>query len=323
MPKLNPKALVILAFIAIYVIWGSTYLLNKIAVAEVAPFFLAAIRFSSAGIIIFIIARIMKLDLSITKRKLLNSSFVGFLFLVYGNGVFVWALKYIDSGFASLLASTQPLVVLLLMRLIDNKKMQAKSLIGIALGVLGMYLLVSQQELITNENMLIGIAMIFSCVLVWSYASIYVGKADLPKNYFVSTGYQMIISSFMLVIASVIFDEDWVSPLNWSMNVVWSMLLLISFGSIIAFTAFNYLLKEVSTEKVSTSAYVNPVIALFLGWYILDEQLSLQSIIASVILLTGVYFITSRKRHTKTAQVSGIRKKVKVFRKYCYFINYS
>ena len=310
MLKLNSKALIILAFIAIYVIWGSTYLLNKIAVAEIPPFFLAAIRFFCASVIIFSIAKVMKLDLSITKRKLLNSTFVGFLFLVYGNGVFVWSLKYVDSGFAALLASTQPLFVLLLMRLIDNKKMKPKSLIGVVLGVLGIYLLVSQKELVTNESMLLGIAMIFSCILVWSYASIYVGKADLPKNYFVSTGYQMLIASFMLILGSLLFGEVWVSPLDWSIDVVWSMLLLISFGSIVAFTAFNYLLKEVSPEKVSTSAYVNPVIALFLGWYILDEQLSTQSIIASVILLTGVYFITSRKRNPKTAQVSGVRKKV-------------
>lgn len=296
MPKLSSKALIILAFFAIYVIWGSTYLLNKIAVEELPPFFIAAIRFFCASIIIFGIAKALKLDLSTTKKKLKNSIFVGFLFLVYGNGVFVWALKYIDSGLAALLASTQPLFVLLLMRLLENKRAKPKSLIGVALGVIGMYLLVSQKQFITNEGTLIGIGMIFSCVLVWSYASIYVSKADLPKNYFVSTGYQMLIASFILTIASLLFGEEWSSPLQWSTNVIWSMILLIIFGSIIAFTSFNYLLKEVSTEKVSTSAYVNPIIALFLGWYILDEELSTQSVIASVILLTGVYFITSRKR---------------------------
>jgi drug/metabolite transporter (DMT)-like permease len=110
---------------------------------------------------------------------------------VYGNGVFVWALKYIDSGFGALLASTQPLFVLLLLRLMDNKKMQPKSLIGVTLGIIGMYLLVSQKELITNEETLLGIFMIFTCVLGWSYGSVFVSKADVPKNYLVSTGYQM------------------------------------------------------------------------------------------------------------------------------------
>src|SRR5690606_10944433 len=90
--------LIVLDFFAIYVIWGSTYLLNKIAVAELPPFFLASFRFITAGIIIFAIAKSMKLRLSITRKQLINCVFSGFLFLVYGNGIFVWALKYVDSG---------------------------------------------------------------------------------------------------------------------------------------------------------------------------------------------------------------------------------
>jgi drug/metabolite transporter (DMT)-like permease len=296
MQKLNSKALIIIAFFAIYVIWGSTYLLNKISVTELPPFFLAAIRFFTASLLIFGIAKALKYKLKITKKQLLNSSFVGFLFLVYGNGVFVWALKYVDSGFGALLASTQPLFVLLLMRLMDNKKMKPKSLIGVGLGIIGMYLLVSQQELVADESTLLGIFMIFTCVFSWSYGSVYVAKADLPQNYFVSTGYQMLIASCMLAITSLLLGEAWTSPLEWSTNVQLSMIGLITFGSIAAFTAFNYLLKQVSAEKVATSAYVNPIVAMVLGWYVLDETLSTQSIIAAAVLLTGVYFITSRKK---------------------------
>ena len=134
------------------------------------------------------------------------------------------------------------------------------------------------------------------CVIGWSYGSVFVSKASLPKSFFVSTGYQMIIGSIIQALISYTLGETWTSPLSWSSKVQVSMVLLIVFGGIIAFTAFNYLLKVVSTEKVSTSAYVNPVIALFMGWYFLDENLTTQSIIASIILLTGVYFINSRKR---------------------------
>lgn len=296
MPKSNSKVLIIVAFFSIYIIWGSTYLLNKIAVTELSPFFLASIRFSCASVLIFCIAKIMKMKIAITKKQFLNSILVGFLFLVYGNGVFVWALKYVDSGFAALLASTQPLFVLLLMRLMDNKKMQPKSLIGVGLGLVGMYLLVSQQDLVANEGALLGIFMIFTCVLGWSYASVFVSKADMPKKYFVATGYQMAIGSIMLLCASLLTKEEWISPLEWSTNVKTAMFLLITFGSIVAFTAFNFLLKQVSTEKVATSAYVNPIVAMLLGWYVLDEQLSTQSMVAAVVLLTGVYFITSRKK---------------------------
>jgi drug/metabolite transporter (DMT)-like permease len=242
------------------------------------------------------LALLSKQKLAISKKQLSNSVIAAFFFMVYGNGVFVWALKFVDSGFGALLASTQPLFVLFLLRLIDRKPFQKKSLIGVALGMIGMYLLVSQVELRTSEGSLLGVFMILTCVLSWSYGSVFVSKADLPKSFMVSTGYQMLAASFILFIVSISLNEQWSSPLTWSTNVQISMLILIVFGGIFAFTAFNYLLKVVSPEKVSTSAYVNPVIALFMGWYFLDEVLSTQSVIASIVLLTGVYFITSRKR---------------------------
>ncbi len=295
----NSKLLIVAAFLSIYVIWGSTYLFNKIAVTEIPPLYLGGIRFLTAGTLIMMIAKAMKISIKLTKRQFINSIIAAFLFLVYGNGVFVWALKYVDSGFAALLASTQPLFVLFLLRLIDGKKMQRKSIIGVLFGVFGMYLLVSQNEISTSEGSVLGIFMILSCVLSWSYGTVFVSKADLPKNYLVSTGYQMLIAGFLLGISSLVFKETWVSPLNWSTKTQSSVLFLIVFGGIIAFTAFNYLLKVVSPEKVATSAYVNPIIALLLGWKLLDEQLTQQSVIASVVLLTGVYFITSRKRISK------------------------
>jgi len=296
MKQHSSKLLIVLAFFAIYVIWGSTYLFNKIAVTALPPFFLASIRFYTAGFLIMIIAKILKFKIGITRKQFLNTLIAGFLFLVYGNGVFVWALKYVDSGFAALLAAAQPLFVLLLMRLIDRKPMQKKSIVGVLLGLLGMYLLVSQKNIATSEGTVLGVFMIFTCVLSWSYGSVFVSKADLPKNFFVSTGYQMLISGTILLIGSLVFKETWISPLDWTLEVQLSMLFLIFFGGIVAFTSFNYLLKNVSTEKVSTSAYINPIIAMLLGWYVLDESLSLQSVIASVVLLTGVYFINYRKR---------------------------
>lgn len=296
MSKPQKGLLIILAFFSIYVIWGSTYLLNKIVVTEVAPLLLASIRFLCAGTLIVSIAIALKLQLKVSKRQILNCAICGFLFLVYGNGVFVWALKYVDSCFAALIAATQPLFVIFLMKILHGNSIQLKSIIGVILGVIGMYLLVSQDELILNKESIIGIIMIFTCVLSWSYGSIFVSKANLPSNFFVSTGYQMLFAGLMLMVSSLLLGETWKYPLNWSTKAQWSMLLLIVFGSVVAFTAFNYLLKEVSTEKVSTSAYVNPVIALLLGWYVLDEHISMQSIIAALILLTGVYFINSKKK---------------------------
>lgn len=294
----KPKSgiLIILAFFSIYVIWGSTYLLNKIAVTELPPFMLASIRFVSAGILIFIIAKILGISLKINRKQLINTIIAGFLFLTFGNGVVVWALRYVDSGFAALEISAQPLVVLVLMRILEGKKIQTMSVIGVVLGIIGIYLLVSQKQIISQEGSIIGIIMIFACMLSWAYGSLFVAKADLPSNYFVNTGYQMLTGGIMLAITSFIFGENWTNPIEWSEKVQLSMIILIIFGSIVAFTSFNYLLKAVSPEKVATSTYVNPIIALILGWYFLNEQITTQSIIAAAVLLTGVYFINTRKK---------------------------
>ena len=290
----NP-ILVVLAFFSIYVIWGSTYLLNKIAVNELPPFMLASIRFMTAGILIFILARILGISLAITKKQFLNTLIAGFLFLAFGNGLAVWALKYVDSGFAALQISAQPLVVLLMMWFLDGKKIKPMSIVGVILGIIGIYLLVSQKELLSQENSVKGMFLLFLCLLSWSYGSLFVAKANLPLNYFVNTGYQMFTAGIILMIASILFRETWSYPTEWSAPTQFSMILLIIFGSIVAFTSFNYLLKTVSPEKVATSTYVNPIIALLLGWYFLNEQLSLQSIVAAAILLTGVYFINTTK----------------------------
>lgn len=287
---------IILAFFSIYVIWGSTYLLNKIAVTELPPFMLASIRFMTAGLLIFIIAKLMGKSLAITKKQLVNVFIAGFLFLTLGNGVVVWALKYVDSGFAALEISAQPLVVLILMRIFQGKKIMTMSVMGVILGIIGIYLLVSQNEVVSKEGSITGMIMIFFCMVSWASGSLFVGNADLPKNYFVNTGYQMVAGGFMLVIGSLIFGETWSLPNAWSEDVQWSMILLIVFGSIVAFTSFNFLLKKVSPDKVATSTYVNPIIALLLGWYFLNEVITTQSIVAAIVLLTGVYFINTKKK---------------------------
>jgi drug/metabolite transporter (DMT)-like permease len=296
MTKQNNLVLIVLAFFSIYVIWGSTYLLNKIAVGELPPFMIASVRFITAGLLIFIIAKFLGISIKINKRQFINCSIAGFLFLAFGNGIAVWALKYVDSGFAALEISAQPLIILLLMRIHQGKKIKPMSVIGVILGVIGIYLLVSQQQVIDQENSITGMIMIFICMFGWAYGSLFVGKAELPSNFFISTGYQMLMGGIFLLIASFLFGESWSMPMEWSFKTQISLILLILFGSIIAFTSFNYLLKIVSPEKVATSTYVNPIVAIFVGWYFLNEQITLQSIIAAIVLLTGVYFINTKKK---------------------------
>ncbi len=292
----NPAFLIVFAFFSIYVIWGSTYLLNKIAVTELPPLMLASIRFTTAGTLILIIALFLGLKLSVTRNQFFNTVIAGFLFLSFGNGVIVWALKYVDSGFAALESSAQPLVVLLLMRFIEGIKIKTMSVIGVVLGMVGIFLLVGQKELISQDRTLLGMIMIFISIISWAYGSIFVSKADLPPNFFVNTGYQMLTAGITLLTASLLFGEVWTFPSQWSGRVQFSMMALVLFGSIVAFTAFNYLLRTVSPEKVATSTYVNPVIAMLLGWYFLNEQITFQSIVAASVLLTGVYFINTKRQ---------------------------
>ena len=301
--------LIVLAFFAIYVIWGATYLLNKIAVTELPAFMLAGTRFVVAGLMIFGIAKLSGRSLKISKTQFINTVIAGFLFLTFGNGVVVWALKYVDSGFAALEVSAQPLVVLLLMRILQGKRIQPMSFVGVGLGFIGIFLLVSQKQIINQEGALFGMVLIFACMLSWAYGSLFVGKADLPANYFVNTGYQMFTGGILLFLISLLLGEQWISPLVWSTPVQWSMFLLIIFGSIVAFTSFNYLLRVVSPEKVATSSYVNPIIAMLLGWYFLNEEITTQSAIAALVLLTGVYFINTKKKLTLFSRFSSSKPK--------------
>ncbi|WP_179333813.1 EamA family transporter [Winogradskyella costae] len=297
--KLTKERLyILLSFFSIYVIWGSTYLLNKILVSQLAPLYAASIRFITASILIFTIAKFLKIPLKITKRQLRNTAIAGFLFLTIGNGLVVWALKSVDSGFAALEISAQPLVVLILLRILEGKKIQPMSILGVVIGCIGIYLLVSQREMIGKEGMVTGMIMIFICMLSWAYCSLFVSKADLPSNFFVNTGYQMLFGGSMLLIGSFGVGEERLPFSSWNTEIINSMGILIIFGSIVAFTAFNYLLSKVSPEKVATSTYVNPIVALMLGWYFLGETFSMQSLIAAAVLLTGVYFINTKKTIT-------------------------
>ena len=285
----------LLAFLSIYLIWGSTYLLNKIAVGQLEPFMLAGVRFLSASFLMFLIVKVSSKSLKVTLVQLKNAAIAGFLFLAIGNGVVVWALSYVDSGIAALTIASQPLIVLLLLWIIENKRIKLFSWVGVFVGLLGMYLLISQKQITSSPESLKGIIMIIGCVITWGYASIFVGKAELPKNYLVNSAYQMFFGSLWLILMSMIKQEHWISPDEWEINVKWSMLGLIIFGSIVAFTSFNYLLRTVSPEKVATSTYINPIVAMVLGYLVLKETISTQSVVAAVVLLTGVYFINMKR----------------------------
>ena len=286
---------IILAFFAIYIIWGSTYLLVAFAVEEIPPFKMASIRFLVGSTIIFTIVSFKNGWKFITKKQYINSAIAGVLFLAIGNGLMSYALQYIDSGYSCLLTSGQPLILLVMLWILDRQSPKPMAWIGVLLGIAGMYLLVSEQGLIETEKQVLGTVVIFICLLSWGAGSIFVNRSDLPKSYLTNTGIQMFIGGLFLMIVSFAANEE---STNWSAvspRAYLSLGGLIVFGSIVAITAFNFLLTKVSPEKVATSTYINPLVALALGYYFRDELITPQIIIAAVVLLLGVFFINANK----------------------------
>lgn len=268
----------------------------KIVVQELPPILLAGIRFIFAAIIIFAIAAFTLKDWNLSKKRLWNAVIAGFLFLTLGNGGMSYALQYVDSGFAALVVSAQPLMLLIMLWFMDRKPILPRSWVGVALGMIGMYLLISQNQIISSPNQWIGLLCIFGCLLSWGFGSIFVSKADLPRSFFINSGAQMLTAGITLLLLSYLLFGEKMPPISTVSPRVWySLLFLIVFGSIIAFTAFNYLLKHVSPEKVSTSTYINPIVAMLLGWSVLGELITTQSMVAAAVLLTGVYFINVNK----------------------------
>ncbi len=291
------KILTIIAFISIYFIWGSTYLCVAIAVDEIPPFLMAGVRFVIAAVLIVGLYYLFEKGPRPSQKQLLNSFLAGIMFLALGNGGMTWVLQYLDSGLTAMIVSAQPLVLVLMMWFLDKKPLPLMTFVGIFLGILGMYFLISQDQIVQSDNQSLGIVIILFTIFIWGVASIFVSKVELPKSLMLNSGIQMITGGLFLILASVLvenpFDVNWFDLKSKTWFSLWY---LIIFGSIVAFSSFNYLLRTVSPEKVSTSTYINPIVALILGYYFRNEIITNQSIIASLILLTGVYFINVNKK---------------------------
>jgi len=300
--------LIVLAFFIVYIVWGSTYLANAWAVKAIPPFLLAGTRFTIAGLIMLLFCKLAGLSYT-TKNQLRNTVYAGFFLFAVGNGLVVWALQYIDSGMAALIVALQPLVVALMMWKMKSQPPGNSTWVGIILGIIGMVILVGQPKLVSNWLGILGVLGVFVAIISWGYIAIWMTDADLPKSLFQSAGLQMLGGGIiLLLIASLMGELGAFSWSNLTPKAVWSFVFLIVFGSIIAFTSFNYLILNVPPTKLVTSTYINPVVALFLGWWLNHEELNFQSMIATSFLLIGVFFINAQKN--KKASVSKQPEKV-------------
>ncbi len=294
--KAAPDFKILLAFVIIYFVWGSTYLANTWAIADMPPFLMAGMRFVVAGVLLYGYC-LMIGKKPPTRAQVQNTFFAGLFLFAMGNGLVVWALQFVDSGIAALVVAFEPLVVVLMMWKMKSEKPTLNTWGGILLGISGMGLLVGQPEFINDASWLWGVAAIFGAILAWGYISIWMTDANLPESLLQSAALQMFFGGIIMLGMGLLLGEyPMLDYQQIGVRAFWSLWYLIIFGSIIAFTAFNFLLQNVSPTKIVTSTYINPVVALVLGYYLNQEGISGQSLMAAGLLIVGVVLINWRRK---------------------------
>jgi len=299
----------IAAFAAVYIFWGSTYLAIKYAIETLPPFLMAGSRFLIAGSILFVWARFSKDYEKPSLKHWRTSLIVGTLLLLGGNGCVVLAEHYISSSLAALLIAVEPFWIVLLSWLwLGEHRPNWKVALGIALGFAGVYLLVGGQQSASNaanagNHQILGAGLVMLAAFSWAAGSIYGLRATTPKSSILTSGMQMLAGGFVLIIVGTLkgewtnFNLSEVSTNSWL-----GLTYLIIFGSIVGFTAYSWLLKNSAPSLVATYAYVNPVVAVFLGWLIAGESLSLQMLVGAAVVVGSVALITSTGESKKAEE---------------------
>ena len=289
---------IVAAFAAVYVIWGSTYLAIRISVESLPPFMLAGTRFIVAGLILYGWIR-LRGGAAATFRQWVNATVVGVLLLSAGNGSVVWAEQSVDSSIAALLVATVSFwMVLIEWARPGGTWPGAIVILGIALGLCGVAILAypSSSEAALHVDPL-GAAALIGAAFFWASGSIYSRHVDLPRSPWLSTAMQMLSGGAVLGLMSL-YQSEWrtFDPSTVPVRAWLSLAYLVVFGSLVAFTAYVWLLQVSTPARASTYAYVNPAVAVLLGWAILSEPVSPRMFVAMACIIGAVVLITTQKR---------------------------
>jgi len=291
---------IVLAFAAIYLIWGSTYLAIKVGIETIPPFFMAGARFLIAGSLLYLLAR-GRGAAPPMRPHWAAASAVGALLLLGGNGSLVWSEQRVPSGLAALLLATIPIWMVLLdpskAGAKHGTKLDARVLGGLAIGIAGLALLMGPAKLWGSTRVdLAGAGVLMFGSLSWSVGSLYSRHAKLPPSPFLAAAMEMLAGGAMLAVLGFLTGEAGeVRAGAISRASVLGLAYLIVFGSLLGFTAYIWLLGVSSTARVSTYAYVNPVVAVFLGWAFAGEALSARTLIATLAIVAAVALILSHR----------------------------
>ncbi len=285
-----PMLHIAIALGAVYVIWGSTYLAIRFAIETIPPFLMAATRYLTAGTLLYGWSRLRGAPRP-TLIQWRSALILGAFLLLMGNGCVVWAEQHVDSGLAALLISTEPLWIVILVWLrTGRKRPDWRVMAGLGLGFVGLMLLVRPGSGSVNAA---GAAALVLASLSWAWGSIYGQRAPLPASPLATTGMQMLSGGALLFLTSAVTGEfSRFAPAAVTAKSLLSLGYLIVFGAIVAFTAYVWLLRVAPPVLVSTYAYVNPVVAVLLGWFFAGEPLTGKTLFAAAVILTGVALIS-------------------------------
>lgn len=281
--------MVIAAFAAIYVIWGSTYIGIKIAITSLPPLVMAGSRYLAAGLLLFAWTRIREREWP-SARAWLGALVVGGLLLVGGNGGVSWAELRVPSGAASLVIAFVPVWMVLFDSIRTHTRPSRAVVAGLLLGLVGLAILIGPQSWIGAGALdPVGAAVLVVASISWAAGSILSPRAGLPDSPLTATAMQMIAGGgAMLVIGMLIGEGRHVDLAHMRPEAVWAWLYLVLIGSLVGFTAYVWLLTVVPAQRVATYAYVNPVVAVLLGWAIGGEPLGHRVVIATLVIVAAV-----------------------------------
>jgi len=288
------RARLVAAFAAVYVVWGSTYLAIRYGVETIPPFLMVGSRFLISGALLVWWSRVTGAEKP-DRSHWRAAAITGVLLLCGGNGSVAWAEQRVPSGITALLVA----VVTLWMVLIDwlrpgGTRPRLSMFLGVALGMGGLYLLVRPDAHARGLAVdVAGATVLMLGSLSWAAGSIYSRYGAHPRSAALTTGMQMLVGGAVLVLMSLAAGElprfdirgiSLASALGW--------LYLVTFGSLVGFTAYIYLLRATTPAKAATYAYVNPLVAVFLGWAVAGESITTRTVVAAGVILSGVAIIT-------------------------------
>ncbi len=297
----------LIAFAAVYLIWGSTYLGVRFASETIPPLLMASVRFLVAGSILYVYAR----SKGAMAPKLIHwksAAITGLFLLLIGNGGMAWSLQFLPSSLAAILVATEPFwLVIVAWTMFGKGRPTGKEAIGLVVGFIGIVLLVSfgndENTGITNP---VGVIMVITSAIAWAIGSMYAARASVPESPMLSISLQMLAGGAMLFVAGSLKGEWNVLEFDEvSKKSGLALVYLTLFGSLVGFTAYSWLLGVVSPSLASTYAYVNPVVALILGWSLGGEMITLPMLLASAIIIMSVIIITMAKP-TKKAVAEAV-----------------